>query len=281
MNKTILVPTDFSNNSLIATRYAMTLAKKIDANVHILHAYRPFTSAFQSPLANETDIQRAKLNAEKGLAEFQEKLSTDSGTAVTSSININSVLGAVMHYIENSNICLVVMGAHGASGRRGELLGSKTYDVAKDVSRPLLIVPEHTQSYKLEQTVFFSDYQQGDIKTLTDWNTLYGNENVPCTLVHLHEGKSAPTESDQQKLEKWKAILEKETSLENLSAKLIHIPENLDHVNGILKQLNADVMLLTLVDSRGFVERLLHKSLAKAIVLNPQTPVLLTSEDTQ
>ena len=77
MRQIILVPTDFSNNSLTATYYALELAQNMHVDIHILHAYRPFTSAFQSPLANQTDEQRARLGAEKGLAYFTEKLGND------------------------------------------------------------------------------------------------------------------------------------------------------------------------------------------------------------
>src|SRR5690606_23825705 len=121
MKKTILVPTDFSSNALTATRYALEIAKKIGANIHILHAYRPFTSAFQSPLANEADVQRATMGAKKGLTEFMENVEDDPHVSVTSSIEKNGILEAITSFIEENNVCLVVMGTHGASGwRRSE-----------------------------------------------------------------------------------------------------------------------------------------------------------------
>src|SRR5690606_30459065 len=281
MKKTILVPTDFSSNALTATRYALEIAKKIGANIHILHAYRPFTSAFQSPLANEADVQRATMGAKKGLTEFMENVEDDPHVSITSSIEKNGILEAITSFIEENNVCLVVMGTHGASGWRKDLLGSNNYDVAKDVSRPLLIVPEHTASFKLKNVVFFSDYKQGDAKSLGSFDKLFRDMNPSYTLVHIHEDKKAPQEGEQQKLAEWKAILEKENPMANLSTELAHVPENVDAVNEILKRLNADMTLITLVDARNFFEKLLHKSLARAIILNPQTPVLLTSEDTE
>lgn len=283
MKQMILVPTDFSNNALVATRYALELAKRLQANLHILHTYRPFTSAFQSPLANKTDEQRAESGATKGLAEFMDKLDSNLGVHVTSSIEkSSSLLGAITDYIrENSHVCLVVMGTHGASGTRKDLLGSNTYDVAKDVPRPLLIVPERSNSFKLDNVVFFSDYQQGDIKSLRSFDTVFGNMGLSCTLVHIHEAKNAPQESDEQKLAEWKTTLEKETSFQSLSTELVHVPENVDGVQQILQRLNADMTLITLIDSRNFFTKLLKKSLARAIILDPQTPILLTSEDTE
>lgn len=281
MKQTILVPTDFSNNALIALRYGVELARKAQMHVHVFHAYRPFTSAFQSPLANETDEQRAKISAEKGLANFIDKLEKNTDVQVTSSIAKNSLLEAINDYITENNVRIVVMGAHGASGTRKDLLGSNTYDVAKDVSRPLLIVPEHTNSFKLENVVFFSDYQQGDIKTLTSFNSLFGNTRPSYTLIHIHEGKDAPTEDNLQSLQQWKATLEKETTVKELSVEIEHVPENVEAVNKILDRMSADMTLITLIDSRGFFKKTVHKSLARAIIINPHTPVLLTSEDTE
>src|SRR5690606_35333213 len=125
---------------------------------------------------------------------------------------------------------LVVMGTHGASGWRKDLLGSNTYDVAKDVSRPLRIVPEHTASFKLKNVVFFSDYKQGDAKSLGSFDKLFRDMNPSYTLVHIHEDKKAPQEGEQQKLAEWKAILEKENPMANLSTELAHVPENVDAV---------------------------------------------------
>lgn len=275
--KTILVPTDFSNNALVATRYAIELAKKIEASIHILHAYRPFTSAFQSTSANEGDEKRAKLDAEKGLVGFLEKLDRGSEISVTSSLIKNGLLEAIINYIAENDVFLVVMGTHGASGTRKDLLGSNTYDVAKTVPCPLLVVPEHTNSFQLERVVFFSDYQHGDIQSLRSFDNLFGKLTLSCTLVHIHEKSAEPKESDQQKLVEWKTRLENETAYKNLTTELARASENVDSVQKILQQLHADMTLITRNDSRNFFQKSLKKSLARAIILNPHTPVLLTS----
>lgn len=279
MKQTILVPTDFSNNALVATRYAIELSKIFGANIHIVHAYRPFTSPFQSPLANETDEQRATIGAKKGLAEFMEKLDIPEEAAITSSVEKNNLVDAITSCIDQYNVSVVIMGTHGSSGRRTDLLGSNTYDVANVVPRPLLIVPEDTAFFNLKNVVFFSDYQNGDKKSLRQFNNLFGKIGPACTLVHIHEHREAPQESDQKRLMEWKVLLEKETTIK-LSVDLVHAPENMDVVDKILKRLRADMTLITLADTRGFFKKLIHKSLARAIILNPQTPILLTSQDT-
>src|SRR5690554_2362472 len=111
----ILVPVDFSNNALIASRYACELGRLTGRSIHLLHAYQPFTSAFQSPLANKTDEERAKRGAEKNLAEFLENLGDPVGVTLTTGILRSNLLDAIKSYLENNPVALVVMGTHGES----------------------------------------------------------------------------------------------------------------------------------------------------------------------
>jgi len=276
MKQTILVPTDFSNNSLTATYYAIELAKRIHADIHILHTYRPFTSAFQSPLANQTDEQRAQLGAEKSLADFMEKLDIDRSVNVTTGIVKSTILDAVKNYLDQNNVCLVVMGTRGASGIRYDVLGSNTYDLAKHITHPMLIVPEHAAPFKLNKVVFFTDYQEKDVNTFRGLLSLLDKSiSLSCTLVHIDEdGQSKDT--DRVKLREWQEMLAAKTDFNNLSAEIVHLQENVDSVNEILNRSQADLTILTLIGGKSFFEKLFHKSLARAIILNPKTPVFLT-----
>lgn len=104
---------------------------------------------------------------------------------------------------------------------------------------------------------------------------------VSCTLVHIHEEKNPPNALDFQRAHDWKEKLEGETGRRDLSLELVHLPENIDSVSEVLERLNADIVLLNLADPRNFFEKWRHKSLARAIILNPKVPILLTSGDTE
>lgn len=274
MKKIILVPTDFSNNALIATEYALSLARALNVDVHILHTYSVFTSAFQSPLANETDRQRAQLGAEKGMREFLEKIGPEGGATITTSIIKMNVAEGVSHYASNDNVIIVVMGTHGTSGPRKDLLGSNTYDVAKNSTVPLLVIPESSKKFGLERAVFFTDYQEGDKRVLTTMRKLLGGQVKSCTLVHIakHDG-----ENEDQNLLSWADRLKEESEYNNLESYLVRDKERLSVINDVLDQLDADICLLTLVGGRSFFEKLMNKSLAREIILNPKVPILLTS----
>lgn len=74
MKPTFLIPTDFSNNSIVATKYAQGLAKQLNADIHILHTYRAFVTAFQNQKVNEADANRAKSEAETAMNKFLTKV---------------------------------------------------------------------------------------------------------------------------------------------------------------------------------------------------------------
>ncbi|MDV3805208.1 hypothetical protein CMU35_08620 [Elizabethkingia anophelis] len=281
MVQTILVPTDFSNNALIATKYALGLAKELGVKVHIIHAYQPFTSAFQSPLANETDEKRTKLGAEKSMVAFLETVGNVAGVELSHSIVKQAVVASIEEYIENNAGTLLIMGTHGASGTRKDILGSNTYDVTKTISAPMLIVPENITTYNFSNVAFFTDYQQNDVHTLKELLNVFGNKTVKCTLIHIQKEQDQTAGDYIEKLEDWKSNIGEQVGFENLSTELVQGKENVETIKSIIQQLNADLVLLTLVGGRGFFEKLLHKSMARTIILNSETPVFLSSKDVE
>ena len=64
----ILLPTDFSDYSAIATKYACELATKFDAELHLLHALEPYvgsTPEFGMGLAFPNYIMEPRLLRKK------------------------------------------------------------------------------------------------------------------------------------------------------------------------------------------------------------------------
>lgn len=279
MIQTILVPTDFSNNAFIATRYALGLARDLGINVHILHAYQPFTSAFQSPLANESDEMRMKGEAEKRMAAFLKALDDTSGVGIRYEIVKQPLMEAIQTQLVAHEKTLLVMGTHGASGTRKELLGSNTYDVAKRIEAPMLIVPEKTVAYQISRIAFFTDYLRSDVHTLRELRRVAPGPSANCTLIHIESGEMRPTGEDVRRLEDWRIKLAKESGFEQLAAQLVHGKETLATVSETIQSLNADLLVLTLAGVRSFFERLMRKSLARAIILNAQTPVFLAARE--
>lgn len=279
MANTILVPTDFSSNALMATHYALGLARDLSCHVHIIHAHYPLAIAFRTKPRDKKEEERAEMQAREELQRFVETLGGIQHEQITHSLVVNNLVDAVKEYISEHPVSLVVMGTHGASGANRNTLGSATYDVAKSIHTPLLIVPENTNRVELNKAVFFTNYQEGDVNTLNGLQRILPNDTtMSCTLAHILGADKEPTIKDKQRMDDWKVKLEHESGFKSLVTMLFSGKEDVEVVNRVIEIVEADLTLLTLVDRSGFFERLFHKSLAKAIVLNPKIPVLLTTE---
>src|SRR5690606_8427264 len=140
-----------------------------------------------------------------------------------------------------------------------------------------VIVPETSTGFKLEQILFFTDFKDGDVHTLEAFKDIVAGAERPVTLVHIVDEASGEEKTEGQQLHAWKEKLHQETGYSALQSELVRADENLHIINHIIQRLNADLTLLTLTREKGFFDKLFYKSLAKAIVLNPRIPVLLTS----
>lgn len=277
MKKNILVPTDFSNNAQAAARYALALAKRQGYDVHITHAYPVFRSVFQNRETSSVDAQRAESEAKMAMDRFIASLSTSVGElSITTSLLPGHLVDVVVEHTQTNPDVLVVMGTHGATGSRLGLLGTNTYDIAKAINTPLVVVPEHVDAFKLENMVFFSDFQPRDGQTLKGYASLFGGVGQHNTMVHIAEqDANVPNSRETKQMEEWKIRMKNESGLDNLETAIVSGKESVALVHEILDRYNADLTVLTLVGGRGFFEKLVTKSLARAIILHPKTPVLL------
>ena len=278
MHRSILIPIDFSKNSLVAARYSLGFARHSGFDLHFLHAYLPFKSAFQTRADNEDERTEARDAAEEQMERFKKDLGITQQENARFELREGHLLKCLEQVISKEAVAFIIMGTHGETGRRKNILGSNTYDVATSLQIPLVIVPEDNAGFKLERVVFFTNYCETDKHTLEAFKDISGAPESSVTLVHIEEGSAKQEQPEVQKLEEWKERLQQETHYTGLKTELVPGDETIHIINHILKRLDADLTLLTLTRKRNFFDRLFYKSLAKAIVFNPETPVLLTSE---
>jgi nucleotide-binding universal stress UspA family protein len=134
----IVCPTDFSDASRGALRYAVDLAKKFDAELTLLHVYQvpgytlPEGMVVAGPatlteLANEVDAALAEWKAEAA------GLGCDKAVTATA---MGSTHQEIIKAAEGFD--LIVMGTHGRKGIKHALLGSVAEKVVRGARCPVL-----------------------------------------------------------------------------------------------------------------------------------------------
>jgi nucleotide-binding universal stress UspA family protein len=153
--KTILVPTDFSNNANNALKYANELAKAINNKIVLLHSFMPLTNVYDltSEMLME-NLNEHKQSSEKNLKKISDKYITVPSRYV---VKVGDTTDEIVTNVEKSKSHLIVMGTHGASGVKRILFGSNTSEVISKSIVPVLAVPQKYRYKKIDTIVYASD----------------------------------------------------------------------------------------------------------------------------
>jgi nucleotide-binding universal stress UspA family protein len=140
--KTILVPTDLRPESMIALRYALTLAKGFDANLTLLHVLEePYTSDTElEPGAKELPVLK-KGNEERELALLEDEIRVKHRNC-RSCYRVGTPFRQIVHEAENIEASLIVISSHTYGWLERVVHGSTAEMILHHALCPVLVVKE-------------------------------------------------------------------------------------------------------------------------------------------
>ena len=199
--KNILIPTDFSENSWNAIKYALSFFKNTTCNFYLLHVTLiPNYAAGDVPIIpTEVALENTLLKqAKKELENLQKRINKIAPNPKHTFFTIskyNFFMDAVRDEIKEKNIDLVVMGTKGASGFSEVLIGSNTGDLITKVKCPVLIIPENAIFNTPEEIAFPTDYDifydTSILKTISEFVKMY---NAAIRVLHVTKKNETLTE---------------------------------------------------------------------------------------
>ncbi|HUX15286.1 MAG TPA: universal stress protein, partial [Phycisphaerae bacterium] len=135
----LLVPTDFSEDSEQAARYAVELAKRFQAEIHCIHvvdipADLLSTSDYYMTGPSEQFIDQIREESKKNLEGFAEK--NLEGAQVQTAFLEGSPFVEIIRYARDQQIDLVVIATHGRTGLKHVLFGSVAEKVVRKAPCP-------------------------------------------------------------------------------------------------------------------------------------------------
>jgi len=204
--KTILFPTDFSENAKHAIRYGYYLSRQIKADIILCNAVIIPAEAPQAGLVawpmEESDTLLKDSTAELvKLKSFIEKSRNKSGfQPAISYLNQSGILTDVVNQIiANKKIDLVIIGTHGSSGLTTLLLGNHSRSMIDGVNSPLLLIPPAAKLSPVKKIAFATDFKnpKEDIKSIAALADLAKPLNAEILLTHIYENADKSPEFEQ------------------------------------------------------------------------------------
>jgi len=163
--KKILVPTDFSEFALHASKLAAHLAKKFDARIYFLHAVTiPSYATGAGNQGTAQDIAEGLFILKNVKRQFEELLKQDfmQGVNAVTAIQYDNVYDNIVQQSKEHDIDLIVMGTHGTSGFVNDFfIGSNTDKIVRRSKIPVITVREEVKNPDFKKIVFASDFGDG------------------------------------------------------------------------------------------------------------------------
>lgn len=279
--RTILIPTDFSDNSWNAINYALEFFKYERCEFYLMHAY-------QESIHDQPNVTRESLDqvTSDTLATVQKQLEAAVNTIKETCVNphykfytlaVNDILvEAADQIVEEENIDLIVMGTRGKTNDRQVTFGSQTKQVLKYVECPVLAIPENftynPPRHVLFPTNYLIPYKRREIRLVCDMLAPYRST---IDVIHIAESENLSLRQEDNQL-----FLKEILCKNPVKFKTIH-HKPIDH--GIQKYMeNHPIDLLILVNSRHtFLESILFPNPLDKLTLELKIPFLALQNKTR
>ena len=278
--KTILVPLDFSRASMEALSYAIPLAKKLAASVHLVHVRE---SDEASDVSGVSHLLRETAKSIQLLRE-PRRLSGEN-----CHVRTGQPFQEICDLAREINAGLIVIGTRGHTGLERILLGSTAERVVRFASRPALVVRRRKQprEFMLRKILAPVDFSQCSMSGAIYAAFLAKTFEANLLLLHVFSGvMAAPTGKTSKSLKKNDAIdlenarldMEAFMQLDFLRkvkrATEIRAGYAVDEVCREARKSDVDLVVIATHGRSGF-NRMLLGSVAEHVVRYAECPVIV------
>ncbi|MAP55100.1 universal stress protein [Altibacter sp.] len=274
--KKILLPTDFSENALNASRYALQFFANETCTFYLLNTFTPaaYNVGMMADSYSALRLQEiVRGNSEKGLERMEKTLTQEFNNPKHSFERIASFNLLVMEMIdltETQDIDMIVMGTQGATGAKEVFLGTHTTYTIKKVKCPVLAVPSGFHYEAPKEILFPTDYTVSKTNPyLALIKEICKNHVARLNILNAYYGE--PLTEEQEDIKDFLDHYFKD------NAHLFHIAENTDVLGAIEQfQRKQKINLLVMVHNKhSFFENMLFKPVINQVAYHTNIPFLV------
>lgn len=267
----ILVPTDFSQLSKSALKYAIKISNKLGGNVTVLHVMTTtralrisMVEKFRSLDHDVVDSAEAELEKMIATLSEQYKTSTPVKYEVVRGAYFPSTLLREARRLRSG---LVVMGTRGASGLTKAVMGSNTNSVIEVSHVPVLAVPEKAEFKGFRNVVYASDLRnlEDELQILTRYIERFGST---IHLLHI-----VPPGDHVDVVEaKIESVLKRFTYKNIIT--LVLVDNDIDSALDQYVEVSRADVLAMFTHEIGFFEKVFDRSMTRKMAFHSRVPLL-------
>ena len=271
--KTILVPTDFSDNADNALYYAIELAKKENDKIILLHAYHIDYSNPAVPLDfTREEVNRAAEDSNNQLREASLKIAYAGKIAYECLSVEDSPLEAILNTIQIKNVDLVIMGTKGQTDFLGAIFGSVAAKVIEKSTCPVIAVPAEATFKDIKKITYATAYNYSDVYALKKVVEIAKLFNAQVEILHVTDkANSQIFEKDLMKT--FMDDVNHKIQYNNMSFQIYEGDNVEDALEEYIDNDSTNILVMS-THQRGFFDKLFGKSVTKHMAYHSEVPLM-------
>lgn len=268
--RTILVPVDFSSNSLQAVNHAVKLAVKLKAKVELLHVYmvsrHEKNSLLGALLYGDADIESA---AEKKIYALAKKYSGKIKVTYSFADGIPGV--CITDHSKKIKADIIIIGRSGKGSIKRFFTGSTTTMVLRRSKCKVMVIPPATKFRPYKRIVFATDMKNDNLKFVNAaarFAKLFGAELVFLYVDNrfmIHSAQEITTMTNKMK---------SKTNYKKISGYVCNEMSTGEGISYFLKHQKAD-LLAVVSRHHPYPQALWSKSVSRKIAQILNIPMLV------
>jgi nucleotide-binding universal stress UspA family protein len=276
--ETLLVLTDFSKTASNAAMYAAALTHQLNVSRIILfnsYEFRPV--ATDIPITTQVGLAASKTDSINRLQALRNEILpfVNATTTVDYATSENPLLYAIHALHEQYHAEITIMGITGMSGFERALIGSNTINVAREITSPLLLIPNGAAFQPINKIVFATDLKTDLQKPAMALRNIIDALNAKLLILNIENKKDEHFHAELKR--ERTGLMEAWGDHENE----YYFNENQDISKGIIEFINThDVQIVIAIPKKhGFWEGIFHRSVTKRLTYHTPIPLLLLHEN--
>lgn len=270
--KIIIVPIDFSSDSINALEHAIIFANKIEARIRMIHVIK--SKNFEAPFVINEFTSIYSNSIEDFMNRILNKYQSQAKYGIDYKIRDGKIYKEICNQAKYDDAYLIVMGSHGTSGFEEKIIGSNAYRVVINAPCPIITIRNKfapTEPQKIILPIDLTKDSRKKIPFIAEYALKFDSEIHIIGLHFSNESKAI------KKLNLYCSQAENYFKEKGINKTLVHIPEelNVEPAEFIINYANQQqAQLIAIMTEQIKPLIFLLEPQAQKIIINSPIPVI-------